>query len=130
MGLISIRLGLEKWVRRKKYGLKVALGIITMFKKFKFSVKYKKKLNYSRIMGHFKQVLNYSLDDDDEKNLDDMILSYIAKKIEERESKCQTATEESQPSNNTVKLHDGHVYNVNDIKDPIVCRGKGRPSTK
>ncbi|RIA86099.1 hypothetical protein C1645_807950 [Glomus cerebriforme] len=84
-----------------------------------------KKLNYSRIMGHFKQALNYSLDDDDEKNLDDMILSYIAKKVEECESRCQTATEESQPSNNTVKLHDGRVYNVNDVKDPTVRQGKG-----
>ncbi|RIA80952.1 hypothetical protein C1645_837803 [Glomus cerebriforme] len=89
-----------------------------------------KKLNYGRIMGHFKQSLNYSLDDNDEKNLDDMILSYIAKKIEERESRCQTATEESQPSNNTVKLHDGCVYNINDVKNPTVHRGKGRPPTK
>ncbi|RIA80691.1 hypothetical protein C1645_838258 [Glomus cerebriforme] len=76
-----------------------------------------KQLNYSRIMGHFKQALNYSLDDDDEKNLDDMILSYIVKKIEEHESRCQTATEKSQSSNNAVKLHDGLHNKVGSISN-------------
>jgi hypothetical protein len=88
-------------------------------------------MNYGRIMGHFKQALNYSLDDDDENNLDDFILSYIAKKIKEREAKDQSRTTEAlHPSNNTVKLHDGRVYNVNDVKDPTVRRDKGRPPNK
>ena len=91
----------------------------------------RKKMNYGKIMGHFKQALNYSLDDDDENNLDDLILSYIAKMVEEREIKDQSATTEPfQASNNTVKLHDGRVYNVNDVKDPTVRRGKGRPPRK
>ena len=82
-------------------------------------------------MGHFKQALNYSLDDDDENNLDDLILSYIAKRVEEREARDQlTATEEFQPSNNTVRSHNGRIYNVNNVKDPTVRRGKGRPHTK
>ncbi|CAB4407362.1 unnamed protein product [Rhizophagus irregularis] len=70
-------------------------------------------------------------DDDDENNLDDLILSYIAKRVEEREARYQlTTTNEIQPSNNTIKSKDGRVYNVSDIKDSTVRRGKGRPPTK
>ncbi|CAB4412278.1 unnamed protein product [Rhizophagus irregularis] len=69
--------------------------------------------------------------DDDENNLDDLILSYIAKRVEEREARYQsTTTNEIQPSNNTIKSKDGRVYNVSDIKDPTVRQGKGRPPTK
>jgi hypothetical protein len=31
-------------------------------------------------MGHFKKALNYSFDNNDQKNLDDIILAYIAEK--------------------------------------------------
>jgi hypothetical protein len=41
-----------------------------------------KKMDYGRMMGHFKQALNYSLDDNNQENLDGIILAYIA----ERES--------------------------------------------
>ena len=33
-------------------------------------------------MGNFKKAVNYSLQDNDQKNLNDIILSYIAKKKE------------------------------------------------
>ncbi|CAB4401537.1 unnamed protein product [Rhizophagus irregularis] len=78
-----------------------------------------------------KKALNYSLDDDDENNLDDFILSYIAKRVEEREARYQsTTTNEIQPSNNIIKSKDGCVYNVSNIKDSTVRQGKGRPPTK
>ncbi|CAG8554442.1 13093_t:CDS:2, partial [Racocetra fulgida] len=53
-----------------------------------------KKLDYGRLMGHFKKALSYSLEDNDQITSDYM------------------------------KLSDGHVYNYKDIKDPVVCKGK------
>ncbi|CAB5381800.1 unnamed protein product [Rhizophagus irregularis] len=62
--------------------------------------------------GSFKEALNYSLDDDDENNLNDLILFYIAKRVEEREARYKsTTTNEIQPSNNIIKSKDGCVYN-------------------
>ncbi|GBC53424.2 hypothetical protein GLOIN_2v1472483 [Rhizophagus irregularis DAOM 181602=DAOM 197198] len=59
----------------------------------------RKKMYYGRIMGHFKK--------------NDLILSYIAKRVEEREARYQsTTTNKIQPSNNTIKSKDGCVYNV------------------
>ncbi|GES84294.1 protein FAR-RED IMPAIRED RESPONSE 1-like [Rhizophagus clarus] len=37
---------------------------------------------------------------------------------------------DNQNLSNEFKTSDGHVYNVNDIEDPIKCQGKGRPSIK
>ncbi|CAI2171193.1 11474_t:CDS:2, partial [Funneliformis geosporum] len=100
-------------------------------KKVQVQYQVQKKMNYSRIIGYFKQVLNYSLDNDDENNLDDLILSYIVKKVEEYEAKDHsTIIEVFHPSNNTVKLHNERVYNVNNVKDPTICCGKGKPPNK
>jgi hypothetical protein len=86
-----------------------------------------KKMEYGRIMGHFKKALNYSLEDDDQVDLDKIILAYIADKEAKREANTQLTNTDS---NNVVKLSDGRVYNVDDIKDPLVHHGKGRPPNK
>jgi hypothetical protein len=39
-----------------------------------------KKVEYGRLMGNFKKALNYSMEDNDQKNLNEIILSYIAQK--------------------------------------------------
>jgi hypothetical protein len=46
-----------------------------------------KKMEYGRLIGNFKKALNYSIKDDDQKNLNEIILSYIAKKKKKREVK-------------------------------------------
>jgi hypothetical protein len=89
-----------------------------------------KKVEYGRLMGNFKKALSYSMEDDDQRNLNDLILSYIAEKEEKREAEAQIAVIENQTSNNVVKLTDGRVYDANDVKDPVVRRGKGRPPNK
>ncbi|CAB5344280.1 unnamed protein product [Rhizophagus irregularis] len=88
-----------------------------------------KKMEYGKFMGNFKKALNYSIDDNDQKNLNDIILSYIAKKEEKRENEALLASIESQTSNN-MRLGDGRIYNVESIKDPIIHKGKGRPPAK
>lgn len=84
-------------------------------------------MEYGRIMGHFKKALNYSLEDDDQGDLDKIILAYIADKEAKREANTQLTNTDS---NNVVKLSDGRVYDVDDIKDPLVHHGKGRPPNK
>jgi hypothetical protein len=44
-------------------------------------------MEYGRLIGNFKKALNYSIKDDDQKNLNEIILSYIAKKKKKREVK-------------------------------------------
>jgi hypothetical protein len=90
----------------------------------------KRKMEYGRIMGHFKKALNYSIEENDQHHLDDLILSYIADKEKQRENTQLIVTEEHQTSNNIVKLPDGRVYDADDVRDPLVHRGKGRPHTK
>jgi hypothetical protein len=80
-------------------------------------------------MGNFKKALNYSMEDDDQKNLNEIILSYIAQKEKNWELEARNIVVK-QTSNNIVKLGDGRIYNADDIKDPLVRRGKGRPATK
>jgi hypothetical protein len=96
-----------------------------------------KKVYYGRIMGHFKQALNYSLEDNDQENLDNIILTYIAEKELKQQNKTQSVKRKTLKDNNDQKLvsnelrmSDGHVYNINDIEDPIKRQGKGRPSIK
>lgn len=89
-----------------------------------------KKVEYGRLMGNFKKALNYSMEDGDQKILNELILAYIAQKEEKRELEAINNVFMEQPSNNIVKLNDGRIYNADDIKDPIVRRGKGRPATK
>ncbi|CAB4494858.1 unnamed protein product [Rhizophagus irregularis] len=89
-----------------------------------------KKMEYGRIMGYFKKALNYSIEENDQKNLDNLILSYIANKEKQRENTQLAVIEGHQTSDDIVKLSDGRVYNASDIKDPLAHRGKGRPPTK
>ena len=85
-------------------------------------------MEYDHIMGHFKKALNYSLEDNDQGELDDMILAYIANKEAKREA--EAITEDNQIPNNVVKLSGGRVYDVDNVRDPLTHRGKGRPPTK
>ena len=39
-----------------------------------------KKIDYGRLMGYFKKAVDYSLEDNDQQNLDDIILAYISEK--------------------------------------------------
>ncbi|CAG8768833.1 1209_t:CDS:2, partial [Gigaspora rosea] len=48
-----------------------------------------KKMDYGRIMGHFKKALNYLLEDKDQNNLDELILFYIAEKEAMRNTQTQ-----------------------------------------
>lgn len=95
-----------------------------------------KKIHYGRIMGHFKQALNYSLEDNDQESLDNIILTYIAEKELKQQNKTQPVKRKTLKDNNDqnlsneFKTSDGHVYNINDIEDPLKRQGKGRPSTK
>ncbi|CAG8836153.1 2996_t:CDS:1, partial [Gigaspora margarita] len=89
-----------------------------------------RKAKYSRLMGNFKKALNYSMKDNDQKNLNELILLYIARKEKKREAKAQLVIIEDPVLNNIVKLADCHIYDADNIKDPVVCRGKGKQSTK
>ena len=83
-------------------------------------------------MEHFKKVLDYSLEDNDQKNLDDIILDYISEQQAKQQAKVQLEIENvlKEHRNNKIKLSDGHVYNVNDVKALIKHNCKGRPAIK
>ncbi|CAG8798090.1 9372_t:CDS:2, partial [Dentiscutata erythropus] len=70
--------------------------------------------------------------DNDQKNLNEFILSYIARKEKKQESEAQSVIIEDQTLNNDniVRLVDGHIYDADDIQDPIAHQSKGRPATK
>lgn len=87
-----------------------------------------KKMEYGRLMGHFKKALNYSLEDNDQKNLDDILLTYISEK--ETQLERRNTLRENINLDNEIKLADGRVYDVDDIRDPLKRQGKGRPTTK
>ena len=89
-----------------------------------------KKMEYGRLMGNFKKALNYSMEDDDQKDLNNLILSYITRKEKQREDEARMAVIEDTTSDTIVRLGDGRAYNANEVKDPVVRRGKGRPATK
>src|ERR1700722_2401695 len=93
-----------------------------------------KKVDYGRLMGHFKKAVDYSLEDNDQQNLDDIILTYISEKQAKRQAMAQLETrnilEEHRNSDNEIKLSDGRVYDINDVNDPIKHNCKGRPTTK
>ncbi|CAG8711928.1 36452_t:CDS:2, partial [Racocetra persica] len=76
-----------------------------------------KKIDYSRLIDHFKKALSYSLENDDQNALDELILDYIAKKEEIRNVQTQL-----------VSVEESQAYD--DIKDPVVRRGKGRRPNK
>jgi len=85
-------------------------------------------------MGHFKQALNYSIDDNDQKNLDNIILAYISEKESKREKEVQLERKrvpaDNQDSNHELELFDDLTYSIDDIGDPIKYRSKGRPAVK
>ncbi|GBC12716.1 protein FAR1-RELATED SEQUENCE 5-like [Rhizophagus irregularis DAOM 181602=DAOM 197198] len=89
-----------------------------------------KKVDYGRIMGHFKKALNYSFDNNDQKNLDDIILAYIAEKETIMTQLERGNVLKDNNTNNQLKLSDGHTYDVDDIGNPLKRQGKGRPATK
>jgi hypothetical protein len=82
-----------------------------------------KKMDYGRMMGHFKQALNYSLDDNDQENLDGIILAYIAERESIHQNKTRAAKrkvlDDNQNLVNILKMPDGRMYDINDIEDPI-----------
>ncbi|CAB5357486.1 unnamed protein product [Rhizophagus irregularis] len=55
-------------------------------------------------------------------DLDKIILAYIADKEAKHKADTQLTNTDS---NNVVKLSNKHVYNIDDIKDPLVHHGKG-----
>jgi hypothetical protein len=87
-------------------------------------------MEYGCIMRHFKKALNYSLEDNNQKDLDKIILAYIANKKAKREADIQLTNTDSNNVNNVVKLSDRRVYNVDDIKDPLIHHSKGWPPNK
>ncbi|CAB4484721.1 unnamed protein product [Rhizophagus irregularis] len=89
-----------------------------------------KKVDYGRIMGHFKKALNYSFDNNDQKNLDDIILAYIAEKETIMTQLERGNVLKDNNTNNQLKLSDGRTYDVDDIGNPLKRQGKGRPATK
>ncbi|GES96856.1 protein FAR1-related sequence 5-like [Rhizophagus clarus] len=63
-----------------------------------------KKVYYGRIMGHFKQALNYSLEDNDQENLDNIILTYIAEKELKQQNKTQSVKRKTLKDNDNQNL--------------------------
>ncbi|CAG8712127.1 12101_t:CDS:2 [Dentiscutata erythropus] len=89
-----------------------------------------RKLEYGRLIENFKKALNYSIEDNNQKNLNELILTYIAKKERKREAEALSVIIENPVPNNIVKLADDRIYNADNIKDPVVRQGKNRQATK
>jgi hypothetical protein len=92
-----------------------------------------KKVDYGRIMGHFKKALNYSFDNNDQENLDDIILAYIAGKEQNNMTQPERRNVLEDITNHItkqLKMPDGRIYDVNDVGDPLKRQGKGRPAAK
>ncbi|CAB4397371.1 unnamed protein product [Rhizophagus irregularis] len=91
-----------------------------------------KKVDYGRLMGHFKKAVDYSLEDNDQQSLKDIILTYISEKQAKRQAMAQLETNilEERRNSNMIELYDGRVYNIDSIKDPTRYNCKGRPTTK
>ncbi|RIA83658.1 hypothetical protein C1645_833472 [Glomus cerebriforme] len=84
-----------------------------------------KKVDYGQIIGHFKKALNYSFENNDQENLDDIILAYILEK--ERNNKTQSEKKVLKDNlTNQLKMSDGRIYDVNDNRDLLKCQEKGR----
>ncbi|CAG8725523.1 9252_t:CDS:1, partial [Ambispora leptoticha] len=91
-----------------------------------------KKVEYSKLIGNFKKALNYLMEDNDQKNLNELILSYIARKEKKWKVEAQSVIIKGQAlnNNNIVRLVDSRIYDADNIQDPIAHQGKGRPATK
>ncbi|CAG8644274.1 19930_t:CDS:2 [Racocetra fulgida] len=57
--------------------------------KAEIQYRVQKKAEYGRLMGNFKKALNYSMKDDDQKVLNELILSYISEKEKKRKAESQ-----------------------------------------
>ncbi|RIB14529.1 hypothetical protein C2G38_2040113 [Gigaspora rosea] len=89
-----------------------------------------RKVEYGRLMGNFKKALNYSIANNDQKNLNVLILLYIARKERKWEAEALLVIIEDPVPNNIVKLADGRIYDADNIKDPVVYWDKGKQPTK
>ena len=91
-----------------------------------------KKVEYGRLMSHFKKAVDYSLEDNDQQNLDDIIMTYISEKQVKWQALAQLNTNilEERRDSDEMELHDEHVYDIDSIKDPIRYNCKCRPTTK
>ncbi|CAB4416175.1 unnamed protein product [Rhizophagus irregularis] len=78
------------------------------------------------------KAVDYSLEDNDQQSLDDIILAYISEKQAKREAMAQLETNilEEHRNSNVIELYDGRVYDIDSIKDPTRHNCKGRPTTK
>ncbi|RGB33299.1 hypothetical protein C1646_761824 [Rhizophagus diaphanus] len=87
-------------------------------------------LNPRHINHVQEKALNYSFDNNDQKNLDDIILAYITEKETIMTQLEKGNVLKINNTNNQLKLSDSRTYNVDDIGNPLKCQGKGRPATK
>jgi len=71
-------------------------------------------------MGNFKKALNYLIKNNNQKNLNEFILNYIARKEDKREAEAQNAIVFEVHNMSILKLDDGQIYNINNIKDLLV----------
>ena len=67
--------------------------------------------------------------------MDNILLAYIHEKEQKQNDRLQSerrnvVLNDNINLDNEMKLSDGRVYDVNDIRDPIKHQGKGRPNTK
>ncbi|CAG8608356.1 5848_t:CDS:10, partial [Gigaspora margarita] len=95
------------------------------------STKHLKQANYTTL--HQPKALNYSLEDNDQGNLDDIILAYISEKKAKLNAKMQSERNiltENMNLNNEIKLPKRQIYNIDDINNPLKCQGRGRPAGK
>ncbi|RGB32299.1 hypothetical protein C1646_763058 [Rhizophagus diaphanus] len=78
------------------------------------------------------KAVNYSLEDNDQQNLDDIILAYIFKKQAKWEAIAQLETNilEEYRNSNVIELYDRCVYDIDSIKDSTRHNCKGKPTTK
>src|SRR6266498_5262296 len=85
-------------------------------------------------MGYFKKILDFSLKNNDQNSLDNIILAYISKKQAKQKVKTQSEIrnilEEHRNLGNKMELSDECIYNVDSIKDLIKHNCKGRLTIK
>ncbi|CAG8530145.1 11591_t:CDS:2 [Racocetra fulgida] len=82
--------------------------------------------NQIKLIGNFKKALNYLMEDNDQKNLNELILSYIARKEKKWKVEAQSVIIKGQAlnNNNIVRLVDSRIYDADNIQDPIAHQGK------
>ncbi|CAG8455524.1 7425_t:CDS:2 [Cetraspora pellucida] len=76
------------------------------------------------------KALSYSLEDNDQNNLDNIILGYISERETKKQLERRNIFSENMNLNIMIKSSDRHDYNANNIKNPLKHQGKGRPAGK